>query len=141
MSAWDKKLADYGLTLSELAAIDNEGDQMTDKKEMTFSEYERLAQRTAAERTMEQRLIHAQMGLSSEAGEVSEHLKHHLFHGHPLDRDHLIKELGDLMWYLAEAAVGLGVPMEEIAKRNIEKLKGRYPEGFSTERSMNRGDP
>ena len=65
-------------------------------------------------------------------------LKKHRFHGHELNRDALIKELGDVAWYLAEAATALDVDLEEILIRNVEKLKARYPEGFSTERSVNR---
>ena len=64
--------------------------------------------------------------------------KKHLFHGHELDRDALIKELGDIAWYLAEGAEALGISLEEVFERNIEKLKKRYPEGFSEERSINR---
>ena len=62
----------------------------------------------------------------------------HLFHGHELDRDALIKELGDVAWYLAEAATALDIDLSEVFERNIEKLKKRYPEGFSEERSINR---
>jgi NTP pyrophosphatase (non-canonical NTP hydrolase) len=77
-------------------------------------------------------------GLSSEAGEVMEHVKHVRFHGAALDKEHLIKELGDALWYLAEAATGLGVTLEDVAQRNIAKLRARYPEGFTVERSENR---
>ncbi|MBQ7865225.1 MAG: nucleotide pyrophosphohydrolase, partial [Clostridia bacterium] len=58
--------------------------------------------------------------------------------GHELDREHLIKELGDVAWYLAETAFALDVSLEEVCQRNIDKLKARYPEGFSTERSIHR---
>ncbi|MBQ2862402.1 MAG: nucleoside triphosphate pyrophosphohydrolase family protein, partial [Oscillospiraceae bacterium] len=65
-------------------------------------------------------------------------VKKHLFHGHELDREALIKELGDVAWYLAEASEALDVSLDEVFERNIEKLKKRYPEGFSSERSINR---
>lgn len=58
--------------------------------------------------------------------------------GHPLDVDKVVDELGDLMWFIAEFCDVLRIGMEEAAKRNIEKLKKRYPEGFSEERSRNR---
>ena len=58
--------------------------------------------------------------------------------GHPLDREHLAGELGDVAWYLAEAATALGMPLEDILRANLEKLERRYPDGFSTERSVGR---
>ena len=67
------------------------------------------------------------------AGEAIDIVKKHLAQGHELDREGLIKELGDVAWYLAETATALGVDLDEILGRNIEKLKNRYPEGFSTE--------
>ena len=59
-------------------------------------------------------------------------------HGHDLDKDHLAKELGDIAWYLAEAATALDMDLEDILQANIEKLKKRYPEGFSSSASVNR---
>ena len=70
------------------------------------------------------------MGLCGESGEAIEIVKKHMFHGRELDRDALIKELGDVAWYIARAADALEVPMEEIFQRNIEKLRKRYPDGF-----------
>ena len=83
-------------------------------------------------------LLNAVMGLCGEAGEAIDLVKKQRFQGHPLDRDALIKELGDIAWYLAEAAQGLGVPLEEILRRNLDKLHRRYPQGFAAEQSMNR---
>lgn len=85
-------------------------------------------------------LINSVMGLCGEAGEAIDIVKKHLFHNHPLDKDGLIMELGDIAWYLAEAANALDIPLEEILMRNIEKLKKRYPEGFQRERSLHRAD-
>ena len=65
-------------------------------------------------------------------------VKKHLAQGHDLDRDKMIKELGDVAWYLAETAYALDVPLEEVMVKNIEKLKARYPEGFDKERSIHR---
>lgn len=61
-----------------------------------------------------------------------------LFQGHGLDYAHLIEEAGDIAWYLAELAAGLGITLEEILTRNIEKLRRRYPQGFDSERSIHR---
>jgi len=85
------------------------------------------------------RIDHGASGLSSEGGEVAEHVKHVRFHGKALDKDHLIKELGDALWYIAETATGLNITLEEVATRNVAKLQARYPEGhFTVERSENR---
>jgi NTP pyrophosphatase (non-canonical NTP hydrolase) len=78
------------------------------------------------------------MGLCGESGEVIDILKKHIFHGHELDREHLLEELGDVAWYLNEAAYALDSSLEEIFDRNIAKLKKRYPQGFDKERSINR---
>ena len=75
-----------------------------------------------------------------EAGEVAEVIKKHLFHATPLDQDALAKELGDCLWYIGAFATVLGLSMDDIAQRNIDKLRKRYPEGFDTERSRNRTD-
>ena len=80
------------------------------------------------------------MCLCGESGEACDLVKKHLFHGHELDRESLIKELGDVAWYLAEGAEALGIPLEEVFERNIEKLRRRYPEGFSSEKSINRNE-
>lgn len=83
-------------------------------------------------------LMNALMGLCGESGEAIDVMKKHLFQGHPLDRAKLLKELGDVAWYLAEAATGLGVPLSEILQGNLDKLHARYPQGFDTNRSQNR---
>ena len=106
---------------------------------MQVNEYQDLAMRTLnPELNKRDVLINSVMGLCGESGEAIDIVKKHLFHGHPLDRDALKKELGDIAWYLAEAATTLDMDLEDILKANIEKLKKRYPEGFSCERSRTR---
>ena len=83
-------------------------------------------------------LINGVMGLCGEAGEAIEIVKKHLYQGHDLDRKALAEELGDIAWYLAETAYGLEIPLEEIFRGNTEKLRKRYPEGFTPEKSVNR---
>jgi NTP pyrophosphatase (non-canonical NTP hydrolase) len=78
------------------------------------------------------------MGLNGEAGECIDIFKKYFYQGHELDKEKLIDELGDVLWYIAETCTGIGVTMEEVAKRNIEKLRKRYPDGFEVERSVNR---
>jgi NTP pyrophosphatase (non-canonical NTP hydrolase) len=109
-----------------------------------FDEYQSLALRTAsaASTATELTLLDAAaLGLSGESGEIADHVKKILYHGHPLDdatRDKIAKEIGDILWYCAIGARGIGVNLSEIARMNVEKLRKRYPEGFSTEKSLNR---
>lgn len=106
---------------------------------MEAKEYQELAMVTLNRKLDKKEILtNSVMGLCGESGEACDIVKKHLFHGHELDRDSLIKELGDVAWYLAEAAEALDVSLDEILERNIEKLKKRYPEGFSEEKSINR---
>jgi len=103
---------------------------------MTLNEYQEHAQRTSP--PGHDRVLNGVMGLNGEAGECIDIVKKSTFQGHELDREKLIYELGDVLWYVAETATGLGVSMEEIAERNNAKLRARYPEGFDAERSIHR---
>jgi NTP pyrophosphatase (non-canonical NTP hydrolase) len=107
---------------------------------MTLDEYQSLARRTLGDRTPEQQLANAALGLAGEAGEVAETIKKHLFHGRPLDRDAVVKEIGDCLWYVAAMATTLGVSLDEVGATNIDKLRRRYPDGFSAEASLRRVD-
>ena len=90
------------------------------------------------------RLITAAFGLVSEGGEFTEQVKKILFQGKPLNeevRTRLIKELGDVAWYWANACTALNVDPNEVLQINADKLKARFPEGhFTAERSENRLD-
>lgn len=104
---------------------------------MTVEEYQRLAMATlnpALDR--KEVLINSVMGLCGEAGEAIDIVKKWYAQGHPLDKAHLAKELGDVAWYLAEAATALDIPLEEILRGNLEKLKKRYPDGFDARNSL-----
>lgn len=106
---------------------------------LTMNEYQRLAETTSgAGKSGERRQIIAALGLAGEAGEFANMIKKLTAHGHEIPKENLSEELGDVMWYVAEAASALGLSLDEIATQNIEKLKNRYPEGFSEERSKNR---
>ena len=106
---------------------------------MTINEYQKLAM-TTLNPALDKKdvLINGVMGLCGESGEVIDIVKKWLAQGHELDRDKLIRELGDVAWYLAETAYALDVPLEEVLEGNIRKLKERYPDGFRTENSLNR---
>ena len=106
---------------------------------MQVNEYQDLAMRTLnPELNKRDALINSVMGLCGESGEAIDIVKKWMAHGHELDKEHLAKELGDIAWYLAEAATALDMDLEDIFAANIEKLKNRYPEGFSCERSRTR---
>ena len=108
---------------------------------MTIREYQDLAMRTLnPELSQKDVLINSVMGLCGESGECIDIVKKWLAQGHELNKEKLAKELGDVAWYLAEAATALEIPLEDILVANIEKLKQRFPEGFSTEASVNRVD-
>ena len=108
---------------------------------MDINEYQKLAMRTLNPKIEKKELIlTASMGLCGESGEVIDLVKKHLFQGHDLDDEKLIKELGDVAWYLAEAATALNVNLSEILEKNIKKLENRFPDGFNNNRSINRGE-
>ena len=108
---------------------------------MTINEYQKLAMTTLnPDLDKKDALINGVMGLCGESGEVIDIVKKYLAQGHDLDKEKIIKELGDVAWYMAEIATVLDVELEDVLVQNIEKLKKRYPEGFSTEKSVNRNE-
>lgn len=108
---------------------------------MTPNEYQKLALKTLNPKLSKKEvLINGVMGLCGESGEAIDIVKKHLAHGHELNKEALIKELGDIAWYLAETAYALDTDLEQVFALNIEKLKKRYPEGFDEERSKNRNE-
>ena len=85
-------------------------------------------------------LLNGVMGLCGESGEVIDILKKHLSQGHDLNRDKMIEELGDVAWYLAETAFALGVDLDTVLRKNLDKLEKRYPDGFTVKDSINRSE-
>lgn len=83
-------------------------------------------------------LLNNATGLTGEAGEFADHIKKVVYHGHELDKDYLIKELGDLQYYVADAARVLNTALSSVAGQNIKKLQERYPDGFNEQDSINR---
>ena len=106
---------------------------------MNINEYQELAMTTLnPELSKKDVLINSVMGLCGESGEAIDIVKKWMAQGHELDRERLAKELGDIAWYLAEAATALDLSLEDILQANIDKLKKRYPEGFDETRSIDR---
>ena len=89
-----------------------------------------------------ERLLTAAVGMTAEAGEFTEIVKKIIFQGKAVNEDnlfHLKRELGDIMWYVAQACMGLGVSIDDIIAMNVEKLSARYPDGaFDVYYSENR---
>ena len=105
---------------------------------MTLNEYQKLAARTInGKLSREQQREHALFGLPAEVGEITGLYQKQL-QGHPIDPDAVKKEIGDVMWMVAELCTSLGMEMDEVGEANIDKLRKRYPEGFSEERSLHR---
>ena len=108
---------------------------------MTLNEYQTEAMRTASgmcEKCNDNLILNGAMGLNGEAGEVIDILKKHIFQGHKLDTEHIAKELGDCLWYIAVCAKGAGYTLDEISQMNVDKLRKRYPDGFEIEKSIHR---
>ncbi len=111
---------------------------------MTPNEYQRNAMRTASGISTscpENLLLQGVMGMSGESGEALDIVKKIMFQGHELNeatKEHLIRELGDVLWYVATTAEALNVPLETVMQVNIDKLRARYPMAFDSERSQHR---
>ena len=101
--------------------------------------YQKLAMKTVnPELTKKDMLVNGVMGLNGESGEVIDVVKKHMFQGHDLDVDKIKKELGDVMWYVAEVCEALDLSMDEVMETNITKLSNRFKNGFTKEESINR---
>ena len=94
----------------------------------TLAGYQSAARRTINRGLTDgERLLDASAGLAEEAGEVLSHVRKYLFQGRALDREAVVLELGDALWCLAIAADTLGVSLQDVAQRNVEKLRSRHP--------------
>lgn len=108
---------------------------------MNFNRYQAESKRTMKEgRTLQENVSDYSMGLAGEAGEVIDYLKKVLHHDHDLDVEEIKKELGDLLWYMSALATTFDINMNQVAQMNIDKLKKRYPVGFSAADSVKRVD-
>lgn len=108
----------------------------------TPNQYQELAARTISPKlwyNLKDMEYHALHGMDGETGEISS-IYQKVYQGHEMDYDHIKKELGDLLWFVAEYCTAKGWTMEEVMQLNIDKLKARYPEGFTAERSLHRAE-
>jgi len=117
-------------------------DATTSNPSKQYSEFLSRLHNLEVEEFPTERLLTAAVGMSAEAGEFTEIVKKIVFQGKPVNQEnlfHLKRELGDIMWYVSQACLGLDISLEEVIQMNFEKLSARYPEGtFSIERSENR---
>lgn len=110
------------------------------RKHMGINEYQKLAARTINQKlSADMTEMHALHGMVGEIGELHS-LYQKFYQGHTLDHDHAKKELGDLLWFIAEYCTAMGWKLEDVMQMNIDKLKARYPEGFDVEHSLNRAE-
>lgn len=118
---------------------------------MDAYEYQELAMRTNDRKHTERlrkmlddsraaQLLNGCLGLSGEVGEFNDMIKKVVFHEATVDVDHLEKELGDIMWYIALICDAFGFDLDHVMQLNIEKLKARYPDGFDVDKSANRAE-
>lgn len=107
---------------------------------MELNEYQELAARTSKRNNKQNQILIATLGLNGEAGELTETVKHWIGHKHELDIDNVAEEIGDILWYVADIASAFNLDLEDIGMHNIQKLQQRYPEGFSTQDSIERKD-
>lgn len=105
---------------------------------MDFKDYQQESSRTATNHDNE--LLNYGLGIAGEAGEVADLIKKSYFQGHDMDIEELEKELGDVLWYLTQIATLFNLSLKDVAQSNIDKLMGRYPNGFEIDKSVNRED-
>ena len=114
----------------------------TSQPSKNFSDFSSRIAQLEVEGFCTERLLTASVGMCAEAGEFTEIVKKIVFQGKPVTEEnlfHLKRELGDVMWYVSQACLGLDISLEEVIQMNFDKLNARYPEGaFTIERSENR---
>lgn len=93
---------------------------------MNFDDYQKLANRTLMGK--EQVLTNCALGLTGESGEVADLVRKYTFQSNHLDKDQLVKEMGDVLWYLSQIAEWADIPFDEVAADNIKRLEQRYPD-------------
>ena len=83
-------------------------------------------------------VLHSAIGISGEAGELLDTVKKHVFYGKPLDTTNVVEEMGDILFYIQMMCNHMGLSLDDVVHVNIKKLKNRYPDGFSTDKALNR---
>lgn len=108
---------------------------------MSPNEYQQLANRTLIDTPDFQitpehvMIVWNALGLAGEAGEVSDLIKKGIFHQQGIDKEKIKKELGDVLWYLVALCTEFELTLDEVMHQNIDKLKARFPDGYSPDRT------
>jgi len=105
-----------------------------------FAQYQEDAEKTSgfSGDRGEERLICGILALGGEVGELQNYVKKGIWHGHGVQIEVIVEELGDILWYIADVSSAIGVNLSDVVNQNLVKLRERYPEGFSEEASINR---
>ncbi len=110
-----------------------------EKEKLSFNQYQKQAYNLISEEGKKDMITNGVLGLAGECGECCDIVKKYKYQGHDLNKEHLKDELGDVLWYLAETASGLGITLEEVAQYNLDKLHKRYHgDKFNANDSINR---
>lgn len=110
-----------------------------EKEKLSFNEYQRQAFELISDEGKKDMITNGVLGLAGEVGECCDIVKKYKYQGHELDKAHLKDELGDVLWYIAETASGLGLTLEEVAQYNLDKLHKRFHGNhFNVNDSLNR---
>lgn len=111
------------------------------KETLGFNEYQKHAYNLISEDGKKDMVLNGVLGLAGESGECCDIVKKVRFQGHTMDKEHLEEELGDVLWYVAETASGLGISLEDVAQFNLDKLHKRYHgEQFNKQDSIHRNE-
>lgn len=96
------------------------------EEKLSFKEYQKEAGELISPEGRKDMVLNGVLGLAGESGECCDIVKKVRFQGHEMDKEHLKEELGDVLWYIAETATGLGISLEDVAQGNLDKLHKRY---------------
>ena len=111
---------------------------------MDFKKYQQLALRSESNESfcavtrVDIRVLHGIIGLVTESGELMDAVKKAIFYNKELDKINLIEEIGDIFWYIAILLDALDTDIDDVLIKNINKLKVRYPEKFTSKDALNR---
>jgi NTP pyrophosphatase (non-canonical NTP hydrolase) len=115
------------------------GFHFTERKDMNTSEYMSRAMRLASDLGHEHNMTHAVLGITSEAGEIADQYKKFIAYGKALDRQNMLEEMGDCLWFLTLLAKTMGFTIDQVMDFNIAKLEARYPDlKFNADHALNR---
>lgn len=108
---------------------------------MNFNEYQEKAARTMPNLgSLNDNINHMMMGITTEAGEIVDLHKKFFAYGKPFDINKMVLEIGDLFWYLANLAKLYNIPLDDVAKSNIQKLSARFPDAFKSDLAINKDE-